>query len=128
MTKYRAVKVTTEYGTFDSKGEASRYAELMILQRVGQIKDVRRQVVFELLPAFQCAGRKERAITYVADFVYTNSRGESVVEDFKGFKTDVYKLKRKMFLSKFPQFVFLETGVKTEKSPLIRLSKKGGKP
>lgn len=52
----------------------------------------------------------ERAVRYIADFVYTDTMTEKViVEDVKGYKTDVYKLKRKLFKYRYPEYIFLET-------------------
>lgn len=38
----------------------------------------------------------EKKCTYIADFVYKDKDGNEVVEDVKGFRTDVYKIKKKM--------------------------------
>ena len=84
--------------TFDSRLEANRYAELLMLQRAGEIMDLQCQPVFELLPSFKKNGKTYRAITYRADFYYTDVRTKkAVVEDTKGFKTKEYELKKKMF-------------------------------
>ena len=48
--KYHNKKVTVDGITFDSVKEARRYSELILLQRAGKIKDLRRQVKFELIP------------------------------------------------------------------------------
>lgn len=93
--KYRNQKTNIDGITFDSKREAQRYAELCLLQREGKIQSLRRQVPFELIPKQE----GERACTYVADFVYhIAGTGELVVEDAKGMRTDVYKIKRKLML------------------------------
>ena len=64
------------------------------------IKDLERQVKFVLIPAQYENGKLiERAVTYIADFVYTDVKtGEKVVEDTKGMRTKEYILKRKMML------------------------------
>ena len=93
MSKYKNVKTTLDGITFDSKKEATRYAELMLLQRSGLIQNLRLQVSFELIP--KQAG--ERAVRYIADFVY-DENGETIVEDVKGVRTDVYRLKKKLML------------------------------
>ena len=86
-SKYGNRKIKTEDGTFDSQHEYKRWIELKLLQRAGEIKELERQVKFELVPKQD----GERAIHYVADFVYIDNRtGEKVVEDAKGAKTDVY--------------------------------------
>lgn len=93
---------------FHSKREAWRYWELKSLQRAGTITDLELQPEYELIPAFEYRGKKERAIKYRADFRYKNRAGETIVEDVKGHKTDVYKIKRKMLLSMYPDINFEE--------------------
>lgn len=82
----------------DSKKEAVRARELMLLQRAGKISCLQQQVTFELIPAQYINGKcVERAVKYVADFVYAQD-GKTVVEDVKGFKTPEYVIKRKLML------------------------------
>ena len=78
---------------FDSVKEYHRWGCLRLLERAGKIKDLKRQVSFELIPK----QNGERACNYIADFTYYED-GKLVVEDCKGFKTDVYKIKKKMML------------------------------
>lgn len=96
MNKYHNRKVTTSDGiVHDSKREASRWVELKLLERVGDITDLQRQVKFELIPKQE----GERAVYYIADFVYTDLRtGKTVVEDTKGVRTKEYIIKRKLML------------------------------
>lgn len=99
--------------TFDSKKEARRYDELVLLLAAGKIRNLRLQQTFTLQEAYTSSeGERVRSITYLADFVYEKlhfwqeivSSGEyqefskwvRVVEDAKGFLTDKYKMKRKM--------------------------------
>ena len=119
-SKYHSRKVTVDGITFDSKKEARRYQELMLLERAGKIKGLQRQVKFVLIPSqreldvahYKDDGRVkiekgkliERECAYVADFVYQQQLGdisgfwEQVVEDTKGFKTADYIIKRKLML------------------------------
>lgn len=95
MNKYHARKVTVDGIEFDSRKEANRYAELLLLQRAGKISDLRRQVEFELIP--KCGS--ERAAKYHADFCYIDAAtGKQVVEDVKSraTKTPDYILRRKL--------------------------------
>lgn len=94
--------MTTEHGNFDSEGEAKRYRDLLLLERAGQIANLRRQVKFPFV------FNGQEICTYVADFVYEEG-GRQVVEDFKGFRTEMYKLKRKM-MRVFYGVQILETG------------------
>lgn len=85
--------------TFDSKKEANRYQELLLLERAGQIQGLRRQERYVLIPSQRIDGKVvERAVHYIADFAYMQD-GEWVVEDTKGFKTRDYIIKRKLMLS-----------------------------
>lgn len=88
MTKYNNHRVQTEDGWFDSQRELKRWGELKLLERAGNIKNLRRQVPFELIPK---RGRLRR-IVFIADFVYEEN-GKEVVEDSKGVRTKVYMLK-----------------------------------
>lgn len=101
------VDMTMPDGTlmhFDSKREARRYMDLWLMQRSGEITNLRTQVKYPLLPKqVHPDGTMERAIDYVADFVYEKD-GETVVEDSKGFRNTasaayrVFVMKRKMML------------------------------
>lgn len=101
-SKYHARKTVVDGITFDSKREAKRYGELKLLERAGAIRDLKRQVRYELIPAFDCDGKHYRPTTYIADFVYTDvNTGKEVVEDCKGYRTDVYRLKAKLLARRF---------------------------
>ena len=99
-SKYKAVKTTVAGVTFDSKREAARHAELLLLQRAGEISDLRRQVTYELVPGVKFAGaaRARPAIRYTADFVYTE-RDKQVIEDVKGVETPEFRIKRHLLLA-----------------------------
>lgn len=103
--KYKNTKITIDGFKFDSKKEAKRYSELLILKKSGVITDLELQKKFELNPGFKGSdGKKYRAITYIADFFYMdNNLGKRIVEDVKGFKTEVYKIKKKLLISKLPE-------------------------
>jgi hypothetical protein len=73
--------------------EANRWCELKMLEKAGLIQDLQRQVKFELIPKQE----GERAVHYVADFVYVED-GKKIVEDVKGMRTKEYRLKKKMML------------------------------
>lgn len=85
---------------FASRKELRRWNELKLLERGGVVTDLRRQVRFQFpLPdgTLLRYTPSNRAVTYVADFVYTEA-GQRVVEDAKGMRTDVYKLKAALML------------------------------
>lgn len=101
MSKYNNKKTRIGKYTFDSKKEAERFVFLKSRLDRGEIEKLALQVPFELQPAFTDAeGHKHRAITYIADFVYIE-RGKWIVEDVKGYKTEVYKIKKKLFDFKY---------------------------
>lgn len=93
--------------TFDSKAEARRYSELRMMERAGAITDLELQPEFEIIPAFEYRGKKERGVKYRADFRYCEN-GQVVVEDVKGHRTEVYRIKRKLFLSQRKYIDFRE--------------------
>lgn len=101
MSKYYAKKLKTDDGVFDSKREWQRWCELKLLLRAREISDLTRQVSFELIPVQKYDGGTERAVKYIADFVYYDKYGKLVVEDAKGVKTKDYIIKRKLMLQKF---------------------------
>lgn len=99
MTKYHARKTALDGMEFDSRREAQRYAELKLLQRAGEITDLRTQVRYTLIPAQKKpSGGTERACTYTADFVYRDKAGREIVEDAKGMRTQQYIIRRKLML------------------------------
>ena len=96
-SKYHNKKTIIDGIKFDSKKEGYRYLYLKELENKGIIKNLQRQVKYELQPSFKYNDKTIRAITYIADFVYEKDN-KIIVEDVKGIKTDVYKLKKKLFL------------------------------
>lgn len=112
--------VTGEF--FDSRKEHRRYCELRLLERAGKISGLNRQVTFELIPSqkeestevYKAGPQKglpkpgaviEKPVKYVADFVYCDADGNTVVEDTKGYKRgaayDLFVIKRKLFLQRY---------------------------
>ena len=103
MNKFGAKKTEIDGITFASKHEAERYIELKHMERAHMISDLQLQRRYTLIGTQKDKSGKvlERPVTYVADFVYKNQNGETVVEDAKSpaTRTDVYKVKRKLMLS-----------------------------
>ena len=109
QSKYHAQKTEVDGIKFDSKKESRDWKNLCTMEAAGLISNLRRQVPFELQPKYVTKdGRKIRPISYVADFVYERD-GVTYAQDSKGMKTDVYKIKRKMFEYKYPDIVFIES-------------------
>lgn len=116
-SKYGSRKQTVSGTTFDSRKEARRFQELRLLEQAGKISDLRLQVKFQLIPpqrepsseVYKSGPNKgnrkpgklvEKECSYIADFVYVKD-GETVVEDAKGYRTDVYIIKRKLMLERY---------------------------
>lgn len=110
--KYSNIKTCVNGIEFDSRKEARRYSELLLLQRAGAIRDLELQKKYVLVPAqyetYERYGKKgqrlqdgqrlvEKECAYIADFVYKEG-GETIVEDTKGMKTKDYIIKRKLML------------------------------
>jgi hypothetical protein len=101
MSKYKSKKTVVNGIVFDSRREAKRYSELLMLERAGVIKNLELQKSFELIPSQEINGKVvERPCKYIADFVYEEN-GKTVVEDTKGMRTDKYIIKRKLMLYKY---------------------------
>ena len=112
--KYKSKKIIIDGIKFDSKKEGARYLQLRELEKKGLIKNLELQKTFELLPpqreksTMMKTGKEkqgktlERAVNYIADFVYINELGDVVVEDVKGYKNggayQVFTIKRKLML------------------------------
>lgn len=95
--KYGNTRTTVGAETYASKREARRHAELLVLQRAGQITGLTREVPFVLAPGVKIEGerRARPALRYVADFVYSDVRtGRVVVADAKGLQTPLYRAKK----------------------------------
>lgn len=113
QTKYHSKKAYYKTLVFDSKKERDRYVYLCLLERAGEIHNLRRQVKFLLIPTqaeyyerySEKTGKRlkdgvrvlERECNYIADFVYEQD-GKTIVEDTKGFKTPDYIIKKKLML------------------------------
>lgn len=112
-SKFKAEKIKVDGITYDSKKEARRQAELDLMVSCSQISGLTRQRAFILQPGFiDNEGHKQRPIKYVCDFFYFDkSLNKWVVEDVKSEYTrnlPVYKIKKKLFLMKYPQYKFYE--------------------
>lgn len=121
MNKYHSKKIVVDGLTFDSKKEWKRFCELSLLEGVGEIADLQRQVKYVLIPAqYEESGEVytkgphkgeqkrgkllERECAYFADFTYTQN-DKKVVEDVKGYRGggayEVFKIKRKLMLERY---------------------------
>lgn len=91
---------------FDSKKEANRYMELLILVRCKKIKDLQCQVPFELAERVLLLGesRVKRAMKYICDFYYFDiEKQEMIIEDVKSpatRKRESYRNKKHLMKTK----------------------------
>lgn len=108
--KYKNKEVTIDGIKFQSIKEGKRYEQLKILKKAGLIKELELQKVFELQPKYtNNKGEHIRSITYKADFFYYDNHLEKyIVEDTKGYRTDTYKLKKKLFEYVYPNLTIEE--------------------
>ena len=99
----------TKINGYDSIKEYSRGLELRQWQKKGKISKLEKQKIFVLQESFKNNQNKTiRSIKYIVDYFYIEN-GIEVAEDVKGFKTDVYKIKAKLFQKKYPNIKFIET-------------------
>ena len=97
--KYHARKTTVCGRTFDSRREAEVYLELLAQKQAGEIVRIGFQPSYTLLAGFKDnTGKKQKPITYTADFFVTFADGHSEVIEVKGVKTRDYQLRKKLFL------------------------------
>lgn len=90
-SKYNAKPTVVDGHRFHSKKEAKRYADLKLMQRLGEISNL------ELQPEFAIAINGKHCFKYYADFAYDRA-GERVIEDVKSAataKNDTYRIKKK---------------------------------
>lgn len=109
--KYHNEKIIVDEIKFDSKLEAKRYGQLKILEKAKEIKGLKRQVPYILIPEYIKNGKKVKPIKYLADFTYFDiKKNKLIIEDVKSVatKTDTYKLKKKIFEWRFPDLEITE--------------------
>lgn len=114
-SKYNAARIEYEGVKFDSRKELRFYLYLKDLEKEKIIKDIKRQVKFELQEKFKRGNKTVRSINYIADFTcvvldvdrFKSAIGcnneeikenQTVILDTKGYKTEVYKIKYKLML------------------------------
>ena len=103
LSKYHNKKTEIDGITFDSKKEAQRYCELKMMLTGGVISDLYIQPEFILQEGFKKNGKTIKPIKYFADFkYYDKEKKQTIVEDVKGVKTEVFRIKKKLFDAKYP--------------------------
>jgi hypothetical protein len=92
-SKYKNIPTAVDGIIFHSKKEAGRYGELKLLERAGYITNLQLQKPFDLIVNGVYLGK------YISDFAYLDQQGREVIEDVKGVKTAVYRLKAKLMVA-----------------------------
>ena len=112
QNKYHNKKCVYKGIKFDSKKEQNRYFQLLQLEKLGIIKDLKLQVPYLLIDTIRYKGKTYPKTQYYVDFQYTDIKtGRTIVEDVKSpatAKDKVYRLKVKMLLNKYPEVDFEE--------------------
>ena len=116
--KYGNKPVTIDGIRYDGLNESRRHAFLKLMEKAGEISNLRYHVKFELIPAITKEEivhlkTKDKIVTktiqsaryYEADFVYLNKKGEEIVEDFKGKETELFKFKAALFFYKYGKHI-----------------------
>jgi hypothetical protein len=101
-SKMKNIRTEVMGHKFHSKTEAGRFIELHDKYQKGLIFDL------ELQPRFAIVVNGKHICYYIADFLYKDKKNQIIVEDVKGRKTDVYKLKAKLFRACWPELRFFE--------------------
>lgn len=105
--KFNNQPVTLDGHTFPSGLEAGHYTQLKLREQAGEITGLELQPEFTLQEGFRDnQGKWQRAIKYRADFAYTEvESGRRIVVETKGYWTEAAKIKKKMFLLKYPELI-----------------------
>ena len=111
MSKYHSQKTIALGRQFDSRAEANRYRELVMMLKAGIVTDIECQPVFVLQDKFKKHSKTIREIKYIADFKVTYADGHVEIEDVKSgpsFRTEKYLLKKKLFDYKYRDLTIRE--------------------
>lgn len=92
-SKYKNVRIERDKIKFDSQRECSRYIDLKMMLRAGRISALKVHPWFDLIVNGVNVG------AYEGDFSYVTKTGAKVVEDVKGVRTAVYRLKKRLMLA-----------------------------
>jgi len=106
--KYNNKRIEIDGYTFDSKLEADFYLRLKPLVKSGKIKELKIHPRYLLQEGFTKNGKRFNPIYYVADFEVTYDDGVTVIYDTKGMRTEVYKIKRKLFEYRYKDKTIVE--------------------
>jgi hypothetical protein len=107
--KYNAKPCEVNGIKYRSQKEMKRHQDLLLMERAGEIADLKREVKFEIAPPLKLDEKiTTKPIVYIADFTYLDKQGKLITEDTKGFRTPVYRLKKRL-MKLFLNIDILET-------------------
>jgi hypothetical protein len=112
MKKYKNQSIEAHGQKWDSLSELARYEQLLLFQKAGEIKELKahsKEICFVLLSPCtykDINGKTKRQLptTYTPDFMYLMN-SMVIAEDVKGMVTDAFRIKAKMFRSKYPNII-----------------------
>ncbi len=99
--KYGSQKTIFNNQKYDSKGEAGHAAELDLRLKAREVSKVERQITFPLY-----GKNGTRITTHRVDFLVTYPDGHKEVEEYKGFATQEWKIKRDLFVDNYPDILY----------------------
>lgn len=102
MSKYGAKPCSVGAEKYRSQRERDRHQDLLLMERGGAVRNLRREVPYVLAPGVKVQGRNRPPLRYIADFVYERTKEGgwiTVVEDSKGARTTVYAVKRHLMMA-----------------------------
>lgn len=109
--KYKNQSCNVDGHFFHSRSEAGYYGQLKMLKLAGEIKEFDRQVGFELFAwtpndDFRSGHNRKKVTTHIVDFLVTLNDGTKEVHEVKGFATDTWQIKHKLFEANYPELTY----------------------
>ena len=108
-SKFQSVECIVDGIRFQSRLEARRYTQLKQMEKEGVIRNLVLQPRFLIQEKFKdpYTGKIYQPIHYIGDFLYVADGCQQVVEEIKGFATEVFRLKFKLVIHKYPEIKFV---------------------
>lgn len=108
-SKMQSVECVVDGIKFQSRLEGRRYVQLKQLCQAGEINKLELQPKFLIQEAVKdpYTHKKLLPINYYGDFLYTDSVGQKICEDTKGYSTEVFRVKIKLVIPRYPEIKFV---------------------
>jgi predicted nucleic-acid-binding Zn-ribbon protein len=108
-TKYQSVECVVDGITFQSRLEGRRYPQLKLMEQSGEIHDLQLQPEFLIQEAVKdpYTHKKLKPIYYTGDFIYVDSKGQKIAEEIKGYMTELFRVKWKLVIPRYPKIKFM---------------------